>query len=118
MAIASLSLHDHKLFLRNGSKKTGQVGSLLNDAQSLTDCGELDNVWPEYWCRQLTRPAMGLLVCHSSLLRPQIVASHHPTVAVAQDNHSVRVLRHQRIVEPASNLQPLRAGRCLRGTHH
>src|SRR6516164_8781318 len=32
---------------------------------------------------------MGLLVRHSSLLRPQIVASHHPTVAVAQNNHSV-----------------------------
>jgi len=43
------------------------------------------------------------------LLTPQIVAGQHPTTAVAQDNHSVGVLCHQSLVEPASNLQPLRA---------
>ena len=40
---------------------------------------------------------------------PQIMASQHLTRAGAEDNHSVRVLCHQGLVEPTSNLQPRRA---------
>ena len=39
------------------------------------------------------------------------MASHRPTSAVAEDNHSVGVLCHQRLVEPTSNVQLPRCGR-------
>jgi hypothetical protein len=57
------------------------------------------------------------------VLRPQIVASHHLTGAVAQGDHSVRVLGCQLFVQPTSNFVPPRAlslrGRigCVRSSH-
>ena len=42
-----------------------------------------------------------------TLVRPQSVACHHLTTAVAQDNHAIRVLRHQRLAEPTSDVEPL-----------
>jgi hypothetical protein len=35
------------------------------------------------------------------------MASHHLTTAVAQDNHAIRVLRYQCLVEPTSDVEPL-----------
>jgi hypothetical protein len=43
-----------------------------------------------------------------TLLRPRIVASHHATTAVAEGDHAVRVLGDQCLVQPTSNVEPLR----------
>ena len=44
-----------------------------------------------------------------TLLRPRIMASHHPTTAIAEGDQPIRVLGHQRLVEPASDDEPIRA---------
>ena len=44
-----------------------------------------------------------------TLLRPRIMASHHPTTAVAEGDQPVRILGYQRSVEPASDVEPRHA---------
>jgi hypothetical protein len=50
-----------------------------------------------------------------TLVTPRIVAGHHPATAVATRDYSVRVLCHQCLVEPASDVEPRRTLSLQRG---
>jgi hypothetical protein len=49
------------------------------------------------------------------VLRKWIVASHHLTGAIAQNEQSVRILEHQLFIQPASNPVSPRAFSCFGG---